>query len=202
MPSGGGLVLALATHNRGKAAEFQRLFAAIGVSLVTARSYGLAEPAETAADFAGNAAIKARHVADAIGIPALADDSGLCVPQLGGAPGVRTADWCLENGRRDSTAGMGRLRDAVVGSGAVWPVDAEFRCALALAVPDGSVRTVEAVLPGRLVWPPRGTGGHGFDPMFCPQGASATFAELSAAQKDAVSHRRLAFDAMVRECFT
>lgn len=202
MRPGRGMVLVLATHNAGKAAEFRRMFAGLGVTLVSARAFGLGEPEETAPDFAGNAAVKAGFVARATGLWALADDSGLCVDALGGGPGVATADWCRTGGGRDAGVGMARLREAVLAAGAGFPAPASFRCALCLTVPGGRAVRVEANLDGDIVWPPRGDGGHGFDPVFRPLGMTETFAEMVPAAKDRISHRRMAFDLLVQECFT
>jgi XTP/dITP diphosphohydrolase len=195
--------LVLATHNRGKLDEMAALFAPRGVALVAAGELGLPEPEETEVTFDGNARIKALAAAHATMTPALADDSGLEVDALGGAPGVRTADWAMRpDGTRDFVMAMNRLHQALVDVRAREPWAGRFRCCLALAWPDGHVEVAHGAVEGRIVWPMRGSVGHGFDPVFEPNGYSETFAELSAAAKNAISHRSLAVSRMLARCFT
>lgn len=181
--------LLVATHNKGKMEEMRALFAPYGVEVRSAADYGLEEPEETEDSFVGNARIKAHHAAKATGTVALADDSGLCIDALDGAPGVYTADWAEGPGGRDFTRAMERTHDALMRAGAEEPWRAAFRCVLVLAWPDGRDDVFEGSVAGRLVWPTRGAHGHGYDPMFIPDGQTVTFAEMSAATKNAISHR-------------
>ncbi len=185
--------LVLATHNAGKAREFAALLAPHGLEVVSAGSLGLPEPEETGATFHANAALKALAAAQATGLPALADDSGVEVAALGGAPGVRTADWAmLPGGGRDYAAAMARI--------AREDGSAERRCAfvavLALAWPDGHVEQAEGRCEGHWVAPPRGTQGFGYDPIFVPDGEARTFGEMPAEDKARFSHRARAFAAL------
>lgn len=198
--TGLGDSLLVATHNAGKLEEMRQLLAPFGVSVVSAADKGLAEPAETESSFVGNARIKAHAAAKATGLPALADDSGLCVDALGGRPGVWTADWAEGPGGRDFLRAMQRTR-AELGD-APEPWGAEFRCTLVLAWPDGTDEVYEGAVRGRLVWPIRGALGHGYDPMFVPEGETRTFAEMTPAEKNALSHRARALAALVSERFT
>jgi XTP/dITP diphosphohydrolase len=182
-----GETIVLATHNQGKVAEFQALLAPYGLVVTSAAAVGLSAPEETAPDFSGNAALKAGAAARAAGLPALADDSGFTVAALGGDPGVRSARWVTEAG---GTAGAMRL---VHERASLHPDRrAAFVCALALAWPDGAVTGVEGRIDGTWVWPPRGDGGFGYDPMFMPDRYRVTFAEMTSAEKDAISHRAIA----------
>jgi XTP/dITP diphosphohydrolase len=195
--------IVLATHNRGKREEMAALFGPRGVTVLAAPDLGLPEPEETEETFAGNAALKALAAARATGLPALADDSGLVVDALGGAPGVRTADWAtLPDGRRDFIMAMHRLHESLERSGAPAPWRAHFVCVLALGWPDGHVERAEGRVSGQVVWPMRGTVGHGFDPVFEPEGHSRTFAELTPAEKNAISHRARAVAQLLDRCFT
>ncbi len=193
--------LVLATHNKGKLEEISRLLEPHGVNVVSAGDLGLPEPEETEATFVGNARIKAHAAARASGLPALADDSGLSVEALGGAPGVYTADWATTAAGRDFAHGMRRVWQALIDAKAPEPWCAAFHCTLVLAQPDGSDRVFEGVMNGRLVWPPRGDQGHGFDPMFLPDGQEITCGEMDRWEKNAVSHRADAFRKLVAECF-
>jgi XTP/dITP diphosphohydrolase len=187
--------LVLATHNRGKLAEFAALLAPFGVKLEGAGALGLPEPDETAPDFAGNARLKAHAAARASGLPALADDSGFAVRSLGGAPGVLSARWAGPG--RDFAAAMARVHAE---AGAHPDRAAAFHCALVLAHPDGREAAFEGVVQGTWCWPPRGEGGFGYDPIFIPEGEHRTFAEMSPAAKEAVSHRARAVAAFSRAC--
>lgn len=197
-----GSKLVVATHNKGKLAEFSELLAPLGVECVSAGELGLAEPAETETTFVGNARIKALFAAKASGLPALADDSGLTVDALDGAPGVFTADWAETPNGRDFGMAMGRTWSELEAKNAPYPRKAQFRCTLMLAWPDGHDEYVEGVCNGELVWPRRGAEGHGYDPMFVPDGFDQTFAEMSHTQKNSISHRAAAVAAMLKKCFT
>lgn len=198
--AGGRLVLA--THNRGKLEEIEALLAPFGVSVVSAGDLGLPEPAETEDSFVGNARIKAHAAATASGLPALADDSGITIDALGGAPGVYTADWAQTPSGRDFDMAMRLTWDRLEAAGAAHPRLAQFRCTLVLAWPDGHDEVFEGVMPGQIVWPMRGNQGHGYDPIFQPDGHSATFGEMDRWEKNQISHRADAFRKLVAECFT
>ncbi len=184
-----GQRLVVATHNPGKARELAEILEG-RFELVSAGELGLAEPDETEATFTGNALLKARAAAEASGLTALADDSGLSVAALGGQPGVYSARWAGPG--KDFTLAMGkvetRLEEAGAEDFAAW-----FTCALAVAWPDGPAVVVEGRIDGTLVFPPRGTKGFGYDQIFQPQRFSETFGELEPAVKDAMSHRAVAF---------
>lgn len=191
--------LVIASHNRGKVREFADLMAPFGIEVVAAGDLGLAEPEETGLTFADNAELKARAAADAAGLPALADDSGLEVAALGGAPGIYSARW--GGATKDFGAAMRRVQQELEAKGAHQPEarGANFTCALAIAWPRGPVQVFEGKVFGHLVWPPRGARGFGYDPMFVADGDSRTFGELEPAQKHAVSHRARAFEQFVQE---
>lgn len=189
-----GSKLVLASHNAGKLAEFSTLLADFGVTVLSAGDLNLPEPEETATTFAGNAALKALAAAKATGLPALADDSGLCVSALGGAPGIYSARWAGPD--KDFPAAMARIEDGI-GSD---ERDAWFICVLCLAYPDGTTRSFEGRVDGSITWPPRGEKGHGYDPIFTPTGESRTFAEMKEAEKNAISHRARAFQAFKQAC--
>lgn len=193
--------LLVATHNKGKLEEMQQLLAPYGVSVVGAAELGLAEPEETESTFIGNARIKAHAAARATGLPALADDSGIEVDALDGAPGVYTADWATTPTGRDFTMAMTKTWEACEAKAAPLPRRARFRSTLVLAQPDGRDQVFEGKVEGQLVWPMRGALGHGYDPMFQPEGESRTFAEMPAEEKNAISHRADAFRKFVAECF-
>ena len=182
--------LVLASHNQGKIAEFEALLDGTGIALVSAASLGLAEPDETADSFAGNARLKAHAAARAAGLPALADDSGFCVAALDGRPGIHSARWAGQ--KRDFAAAMRRVHDEA-GAGLDADPAAWFVAVLCLAWPDGSDTTFEGRIDGRFVWPPRGSGGHGYDPVFVPNGDARSFAEMLESEKNAISHRARAF---------
>ncbi len=194
--------LVIASHNKGKLEEFAALLAPLRVSCVSAADLGLPEPEETETTFAGNARIKAKAAALAVGLPALADDSGLTVDALGGAPGVYTADWAATPTGRDFVLAMEKTWAALQAANAPFPRTAQFRCTLLLYWPDGHEEIFEGVAAGQLVWPRRGADGHGYDPMFQPDGLTQTFAEMSADQKNAISHRGKAVKALLDGCFT
>lgn len=191
--------LVIATHNRGKFDEFRALLGPRGFDVTCNADHGLGEPDETENSFAGNALIKARAAAEALGQPALADDSGLSVACLGGAPGIHTADWAETGQGRDFRMAMERVWREIGESGSEPPFRAEFSCVLALVWPDGTERVFEGHMPGQIVWPMRGAEGHGFDPVFQPDGFDQTFGEMAAAQKNAISHRARAVEAFLRD---
>ncbi len=188
--------LVIASHNPGKLAEFAELLAPFEATVTDAGTLGLDPVAETGAGFAENAAIKARAAAAAAGLPALADDSGLVVPALGGAPGIRSARWAGPD--RDFAAAMARIQRELGGRP---DRRAHFVCALALAWPDGHAEAVDGRVDGRLIWPPRGDRGFGYDPMFVPDGHDRTFGEMAATEKHAISHRADAWRKLVAACF-
>lgn len=197
-----GDTLVLATHNQGKVDEMVAMLAPFGVTVRSAAEFGLEAPEETETTFVGNARIKAQKVASATGLPALADDSGIAVDALGGAPGVYTADWAEQPGGRDFLVAMTRTWEMAQRSGAKPPFLARFCCALVLAWPDGYEAVFEGKVEGHLVWPLRGSLGHGYDPMFQPLGHMRTFAEMEAHEKNALSHRADAFRQLTAQCFT
>ena len=185
--------LIVASHNPGKVAEITDLLGPFGIGAVAAGSLGLPEPEETGTTFAANAVLKA-NAALVGGLPALADDSGLAVHALGGAPGIFSARWAGPS--RDFGVAMARVH-AELGD---RPRGAEFVCVLALAWPDGHVETFEGRTAGRLVWPPRGGRGFGYDPIFVADGHEQTFGEMEPEAKHAISHRAKAFSQLVDGC--
>ena len=197
-----GPKLLVATHNRGKLDEMRDLLAPYDVEAVSAADLGLPEPAETEDSFVGNARIKAHAAARATGLPALSDDSGICVDALSGAPGVYTADWAETGNGRDFSLAMTRTWEACDSAQAPHPRTAHFCCTLVLAFPDGRDVVFEGKAFGVLVWPMRGALGHGYDPMFQPGGHRVTFAEMSREEKARISHRAKAFQKFVSHCFT
>lgn len=197
-----GETLVLATHNRGKLEEIEALMAPLGIVVRSAADFGLEEPVETEDSFVGNARIKAQYAAQKTGLPALADDSGITVDALGGAPGVYTADWAETPSGRDFLIAMTRAWDLVRESGSQPPYSAQFRSTLVLAWPDGHDEVFEGIVRGTLVWPLRGALGHGYDPMFQPDGYDVTFAEMTAKDKNGISHRADAFRKLISHCFT
>ena len=191
-----GSRLVVASHNQGKVREILDLLSPFGVEILSAADLGLPEPEETGTTFVANAELKARAAAEASGLTALADDSGLAVTALDGAPGIKSARWA--GPERDFGYAMQRVHDALA--------DAEDRSAtfvsvLALASPEGSCQCFEGRIEGELVWPPRGDRGFGYDPMFVPEGHDITFAEMDPAEKHRISHRARAFEKLVREVF-
>lgn len=198
--------LVIATHNAGKLKEIQALLAPYGVECLSAGALGLPEPAETGKTFVENALIKARAAAEASRLPALADDSGLCVTALGDRPGVYTADWAERQWfegpvGRDWFMAMGKVEGLLCEQGPDVDRSCWFACVLAIAWPDGESAVYEGRANGTLTWPPRGTMGFGYDPVFVPVGDSRTFAELDPAEKHAISHRADAFAKLVKGQF-
>jgi XTP/dITP diphosphohydrolase len=186
----------IATHNKGKLAEIDELLQPFHIDVVGAGTLGLPEPEETGASFEANAGLKAHAAADGSGLPALADDSGLVVPALGGEPGIYSARWA--GPRRDFSIAMRTVEDRLQGKS---DRRAHFVAALALAWPDGHAEVFRGEAHGVLIWPPRGTKGFGYDPMFLPDGYERTFGELDPAEKHRISHRADAFRKLVAACF-
>ena len=193
--------LLVATHNKGKLEEMADLLAPFGVTLSSNADHGLPEPEETETTFVGNARIKAHAAAQATGLPALADDSGITIDGLGGAPGVYTADWAETPQGRDFVMAMERSWAALEAADAPYPRLAQFRCTLVLAWPDGHDEVFEGVMPGQIVWPMRGDQGHGYDPIFQPEGFTQTFGEMDRWEKNKISHRADAFRKLIAGCF-
>lgn len=196
-----GNELLIATHNSGKLVEIADLLAPYGVSVSSNADHGLPEPEETETTFVGNARIKARAAVAATGLPALSDDSGITVDGLEGAPGVYTADWAETPNGRDFVMAMTRTWDELEARGVAQPRLAQFRCCLVLAWPDGHDEVFEGVMPGQLVWPMRGDQGHGYDPIFQPDGYDVTFGEMDRFEKNRISHRADAFKKLIEGCF-
>lgn len=195
-----GKTLLVATHNKGKLEEMAALLAPFGIACVGAAALNLPEPAETESTFVGNARIKAHAAAKATGLPALSDDSGIEVDGLDGAPGVYTADWADTPNGRDFIQAMTRTWAELETISAPFPRTARFRSTLVLAWPDGHDEVFEGKVEGQVIWPMRGQQGHGYDPMFQPDGHEITFAEMDPALKNAISHRADAFRKLVT-CF-
>jgi XTP/dITP diphosphohydrolase len=187
--------LVIATHNPGKLLEITALIEPLGFACVGAEELGLPEPEEIGNSFVDNADLKAREAADLSGLPALADDSGLCVDALHGLPGIFSARWAEDtSGKRDWMAAMQRVWNEVEAAGPDASRDAHFSCALAIAWPnDGQADNFEGRVDGTLVWPPRGEKGFGYDPMFQPAGYDLTFGEMDPVEKHRISHRADAF---------
>ena len=196
-----GKRILVATHNAGKLEEMEQLFAPFGVDVVGAAEMKLIEPEETEDTFIGNARIKAHAAVAATGFPALADDSGIEVEALDGAPGVYTADWAETPDGRDFVIAMTKTHNMLEERGAVHPRRARFRATMVLAWPDGHDEVFDGRVNGTLVWPMRGTIGHGYDPMFQPDGYDITFSEMDPAEKNRVSHRADAFQKLIAGCF-
>jgi XTP/dITP diphosphohydrolase len=199
--------LVIATHNPGKLAEMRELLAPHGVEAVSAGELGLAEPEETGQTFQANARLKAVAAANAARLPSFADDSGIVVDALGGAPGILSARWA--GPAKDFSAAMAQIERLLGERGATAPDQrkAHFVSALCVAWPDGHVEEVEARVDGTLVWPPRGTQGFGYDPMFMPVGFDRTFGEMSSVEKHGMpplglglSHRARAFVKLAEIC--
>ena len=199
-----GKRIVVASHNAGKLAEFADLLAPFGLEAKSAKEFGLPEPEETGTTFEQNAYIKAHAAAVATGLPAMSDDSGLVVDALDGAPGVYTADWATKpDGSRDFMMAMQRTEDALRNAGATEPAQrtGRFVAVICLCFPDGEAEYFRGEAEGTLVWPPRGTSGFGYDPVFLPTGHARTFGEMTAEEKHgwkpgmatATSHRARAF---------
>jgi XTP/dITP diphosphohydrolase len=191
--------LVIASHNEGKVREIAALLDGHGLEPVSAASLDLPEPEETGTSFIANAELKARQAADLSGLPALADDSGLCVEALGGEPGIFSARWA--GPKKDFGDAMRLVEQKLEQAGPDAGRDAHFICALALAWPDGHVESFEGRVDGVLVWPPRGDHGFGYDPVFQPIGHEQTFGEMDPGAKHAMSHRADAFAQLVAAVF-
>jgi len=186
--------LVIASHNPGKVEEITVLLAPFAIDAVSAVALGIAEPEETGDSFEANAALKATAAAEASGLPAIADDSGLVVPALGGVPGIYSARWA--GPAKDFRVAMQRVHREL----ADRDRSAQFVAVLALAWPDGDLELFRGEVAGKLVWPPRGERGFGYDPIFVPEGGVATFGEIDPAQKHRISHRARAFAKLVDGC--
>ena len=191
---GGRLVIA--SHNPGKVREIAGLLSPHGIEVLAAGDLGVPEPEEDGDSFIANAEIKARAVAAAAGMPALADDSGLVVAALDGAPGIHSARWA--GPEKDFAAAMSKIEEALSGGD---DRRAHFTCALTLCWPDGHIETFEGSVHGQLVWPPRGDKGFGYDPIFVADGYDITFAEMQPEEKHRISHRADAFGKLISACF-
>lgn len=197
--------LVLASHNAGKLREIADLLRPYGVKVTSAGELGLPEPEETETSFTGNAILKARASAEASGFPALADDSGLAVTALDGQPGIYSARWAetdgsgAAGGKRDFAHAMERVQTELEGKA---DRSARFVCALCLFWPNGDKVVCEGEVRGQMVWPPRGTRGFGYDPMFQPEGYEMTFGEMDPDAKHAISHRADAFKKLVADVFS
>jgi len=199
--------LVIATHNAGKVQEIRELLAPYNIEVQSAADLGLLEPAETGSTFLENARIKAMAAAQQSGRPALADDSGLAVEALGGAPGIHSARWA--GAERNFSRAMRRIEDELGARGAATPGErrAQFICALCVAWPDGHLEEFAGEVDGTLVWPPRGSAGFGYDPMFLPAGFGRTFGEMTSEEKHGLpprglglSHRARAFLKLAAAC--
>ncbi len=191
--------LIIATHNAGKLKEINELMRPFGIVAASAGELGLEEPEETGKTFAENAAIKAHAAVRGTNLPSLADDSGLCIAALDGAPGIYSARWA--GPERDFGAAMTKARRALKDAG-TEDFSAKFVCVLCLAWPDGHEEFFAGEVHGRLDFPPRGPHGFGYDPIFVPDGFSETFGEMDSAKKRSLSHRARAFDKLTAACLT
>jgi XTP/dITP diphosphohydrolase len=191
--AGGRLIIA--SHNPGKVVEITTLLAPYGIEMLGAAALGLAEPEETGDTFEANAALKAHAASKTTGLPALADDSGLVVPALGGAPGIYSARWA--GPEKDFSLAMARVHRELGDQDR----SASFVSVLALAWPDGGEELFRGDVEGALTWPPRGDNGFGYDPIFMPEGRTQTYGEMTLAEKFATDHRARAFAKLVAACF-
>ncbi|MCA0431670.1 MAG: RdgB/HAM1 family non-canonical purine NTP pyrophosphatase [Proteobacteria bacterium] len=191
----------IATHNKGKLEEFREILAPFSVTVVSAGELGLAEPEETESTFEGNARIKAQAAMEATGLITISDDSGLCVDALDGAPGVYTANWAGPN--RDWMMAMRTVEEKLQAKGATAAAQrtASFMATLCVLWPDGEERFYVGKVPGHLSWPPRGAFGHGYDPVFVPDGETTTYGEMSHEKKNSLSHRARAVEKLVKDLF-
>jgi XTP/dITP diphosphohydrolase len=193
--------IVIATHNKGKLEEFAELLSPHGVTIFSAGGLGLTEPEETEDNFRGNARIKALFAMTHSGLISISDDSGLCVDTLNGDPGVYTADWAGPT--RDWNQAMRLVEEKLQAAGATTSAErkGQFKCTLCVMWPDGVERYYEGVAPGTLVWPPRGQLGHGYDPVFVPDGQAKTFAEMTHDAKNKISHRGRALELLLSDLF-
>jgi XTP/dITP diphosphohydrolase len=196
-----GKRLLIATHNKGKLEEFRQLLEPYGVDVTSAGELGLAEPEETENTFLGNARIKALAAMKASGMITVSDDSGLCVDALDGDPGVYTADWA--GPERDWNMAMRLVEEKLQAAAATSPDKrgGSFNCTLVVLWPNGEERVFVGQAPGHLVWPPRGKLGHGYDPVFVPEGQNQTFAEMTHEKKNTLSHRGAALSQLLKDLF-
>ncbi|MBL4853430.1 MAG: RdgB/HAM1 family non-canonical purine NTP pyrophosphatase [Robiginitomaculum sp.] len=193
--------LVVASHNEGKVREIRILLKPYGIDTFSAAELNLPDPEETGTTFAANAELKAILAADAADMVALSDDSGLAVDALGGAPGIYSARWGeLPDGSRDFAVAMKKVHDKMQAAGG--PDTARFICALSLAFPGGEVHTYEGKVEGRIIWPPRGDKGFGYDPVFVARGDTQTFAQIDPQEKHAKSHRADAFAKLIKAWFS
>ncbi|MEM8776566.1 MAG: RdgB/HAM1 family non-canonical purine NTP pyrophosphatase [Pseudomonadota bacterium] len=193
--------LLVATHNKGKLEEIEHLLKPYNLDVVGAASLGLEEPLETEDTFVGNARIKAHAAAKAANMPAMSDDSGLEIAALNGAPGVYTADWAETETGRNFEMAMAKAYQMLLDSGAETPWKARFCCTLVIAWPDGDDVTFEGTVDGQIIWPMRGEQGHGYDPIFLPDGYDETFGEMDRWEKNKISHRARALSKLIEQCF-
>jgi len=191
-----GDTILVATHNQGKLEEIVHLLQPFGVTVTSAMAMNLPEPEETGTTFVENARIKSHAAAQATGLPALADDSGLEVAALNNQPGVYTADWAKTSKGRDFEMAMTKVQNLLMSRSAPYPRKARFRCTLVLAWPDGYDDVFSGRMMGQIIWPMRGDRGHGFDPVFQPDGYDQTFGEMDQRKKNIISHRADAFRKM------
>jgi XTP/dITP diphosphohydrolase len=189
--------LVVASHNEGKIKEIESLISSYGIKTISSKELSLSEPEETENTFIGNAKLKAEAAAKESGLVCLADDSGFCVDALNGDPGVYSARWA--GPERNFDQAMLKIHDLVKDQG---NKAASFVCVLVLSFPDGRTKEFEGRVEGDLVWPPRGDGGFGYDPIFLPKGHELTFAEMSFEEKQLISHRAIALNSFVKECFS
>jgi XTP/dITP diphosphohydrolase len=196
--------LVLATHNEGKVEEFKHLFGKkVGFNLLPARDFNWTEPEENGSNFIENALIKAKTAATLSGLVSLADDSGICIECLKDQPGIRSADWGIdENGERNFSLAINKVKESIFRSGYPKPWKAFFTCALILYWPDGHYERFQENIRGEIVWPGRGINGHGYDPIFLPTGYNSTFGEMNRWEKNKISHRGKAMEKMIKACFT
>ncbi len=192
--------LVIATHNQGKLEEIEKLLEGYTISLLSSQSLKIDEPDETETSFEGNARIKAHYASKKSGYPALSDDSGLEVDCLNGAPGVFTANWAETKNGRDFKYAMEKLWAKVLETKTSKPYKARFVSTLALAWPDGHDEIFQGFISGELTWPMSGTNGHGFDPVFKPNGYTQTFGEMDRWKKNIISHRGIAFNKLKKSC--
>lgn len=190
--------LVIASHNAGKLREIGELMAPFGIEVSSSADHGIEAPEETETSFEGNARLKALATMQGSGLISLSDDSGLEVDVLGGAPGVYTADWAETENGRDFTIAMSRAWAEIQATNKPGPYLARFVSVLCLAWPDGSTECFRGEAEGQIVWPPRGSKGFGFDPVFVPTGHELTFGEMEPAEKHRISHRTRSFEAMLK----
>ena len=194
--------LVLATHNFGKIEEFKHLFGEVGFNINDIGQYSWTPPEESGKSFWENSLIKAREASKLTGMVSLADDSGLCVDILEGAPGIYSADWSImSDGSRDFGFATSKLVKEIKKTGSLKPFTAYFICSLILYWPDNHFEKFEGRIGGEIVWPGRGENGHGYDPVFLPDGFEETFGEMDRWEKNKISHRGLAMDDLLDACF-